>query len=352
MTVRRWPIREQLRGGDKPAAVAVITAGRHVRMFSRPVPATSAGAALSGLPPRCGFRPIGRYPMRRACWSAPSGRNWIAATITRTPSSLIEKPWATDPIWPRRRRARRRLARRAPPTLLLVTGPDRLEHDGRVLRTRDALARVSGQSPATLEQWWAARERNGHPPGEQIGGQLYFDDSEWHLWRAERGAERRTIAGRILVTRRELTRISGIGDRTLARWYAHRGENGHPEGLRLDTRLYLDEQNWWRWHDAHHAARRAHLTEVRPGGDPDELLNATQAARLLGYRNPATVRAYVKRHQFIEPDAVAQLPSGGARQLWTRRRLWKFAAQRSRSWAGADPSRSRSGRCSSEVLAQ
>lgn len=222
-------------------------------------------------------------------------------------------------------------------TLRPVSGPDRLEQDGRVLLTRPALAQVTGEHRSTLHRWWTDRARNGHPDGEEIGEQLYFDLARWRAWRTEHGADRRTVAGRALVTRRELNRISGVPVKTLTRWYTHRADNGHPEGVLLDRRLYVDEQDWVRWHGAHRDAQRADLTEVERSGDPDELLTAAEAARLLGYRNDATVRAYVQRGQFIAPDAEEPLPSGRVRLLWTRRRLWEFAARRSWSRSAKTP---------------
>jgi hypothetical protein len=199
--------------------------------------------------------------------------------------------------------------------------------------TRRALARVTGELEHTLYKWHAARARNGHPEGVTLDGQLYFDEQEWRDWRAAHGADRRVIDGRVMVTPAELARISGEPEATLTRWYVGRAANGHPEGLRLDKRRYVDEQEWMAWYRGHKKTLKAGLTPVDRSGDPDELLNTTQAAKLLGYTNPSTITNYVRRDQFIQPDRVETTPSGAERRFWARRTLWTFADQR--TWSRA-----------------
>lgn len=216
----------------------------------------------------------------------------------------------------------------AGPTLDRVRGPDRREVDGRVLVTRNELARISGEREHTLYKWWAARARNGHPDGITLDGRLYVDEQQWRDWRAGHSADRRVLEGRVVVSRTELARVTGTPISTLAQWYGERARNGHPEGIKIGSRLYVDEQQWHTWHGEHTAALKAGLSEIDRGGDPDELLTITQAARLLGYADTSTLTSYRGRGQFVEPDHTEELPSGRPRRYWKRRTLWAFADQR------------------------
>lgn len=212
-----------------------------------------------------------------------------------------------------------------------MRGPDRRTYQGRELVTRTELARISGEHERTLAKWYAARGRNGHPEGILLEGRVYLDEQLWRSWRDGHAADRRVINGRVMVSRVELARVTGQPTSTLARWYAERASNGHPEGERLDKRLYVDEKEWQRWHRDHQAALKTGLTEIDRSGDPDELLNATETARLLGYSSAATVTSYVNRGQFIEPDQIEEISSRHTRRWWRRRRIWEWAD--GRTWA-------------------
>ncbi|MDN5751277.1 MAG: hypothetical protein L0I24_11175 [Pseudonocardia sp.] len=209
-----------------------------------------------------------------------------------------------------------------------MRGPDRRELNGRVLVTRNELARISGEREHTLYKWWAARARNGHPDGITLDGRLYVDEQQWLEWRAGHSAYRRVLDGRVVVSRTELARVTGQPISTLAQWYGERAHNGHPEGIKLGRQLYVDEQQWHAWHREHTAALKAGLSEIDRGGDPDELLTISQAARLLGYADTSTLTSYRGRGQFVEPDHTEELPSARPRRYWKRRTLWAFADQR------------------------
>ncbi|MFD8339258.1 hypothetical protein ACFV42_42545 [Streptomyces solisilvae] len=68
--------------------------------------------------------------------------------------------------------------------------------------------------------------------------------------------------------------------------------------------------------------RLAHLSEDA-GGDPDELLNASQVAKELGYKNPNQITTYLRDHPgyFAEPDVVEHL--GTKEHPWTRMRWYR-----------------------------
>ncbi|MFH8492166.1 hypothetical protein [Streptomyces longisporoflavus] len=75
-------------------------------------------------------------------------------------------------------------------------------------------------------------------------------------------------------------------------------------------------------------------------GDPDELLNATQVARILGYKNSSQILKYLEDHPgyFPEPDQIEELGSPG--RPW-RRLLWRRATVA--EWAANRPGKGRRG---------
>lgn len=213
--------------------------------------------------------------------------------------------------------------------------PARVTHGGRELLSRAELARVSGERLPTLYKWEAARARNGYPDPVtvEVAGRShpYFDLATWKRWRGEHAAQQRVINGRVHATLAALAAEAGEPLDSLKRWHLHRASTGHPEAVLLDGRRYVDVEHWRAWHTGHLAARRSGLTPVDRRGDPDELVGTGEAARILGYTDPVTVRRYVARDQFIAPDTVETLPSGRLRRYWTRRRVWEFAD--ARSWS-------------------
>lgn len=219
--------------------------------------------------------------------------------------------------------------------------PARLVRDGRELLSRAELARVSGERAHTIYKWWVERDRNGHPDVVTVdvaGQQLpYFDVAVWRAWRAAHGADRRLIGGRPHVTPAALAADTGEPLANLNHWYLHRDRNGHPPATILDRRRYVDLEHWRHWYDRHLAERRAGLTAIDRSGDPDELITAAEAARILhiGY---STLTSYISHGQFIEPDTDQTLPSGrGHRRRWRRRRVWAFAEARSWSRRSSTP---------------
>jgi len=213
--------------------------------------------------------------------------------------------------------------------------PGRVERDGRELLSRAELARVSGERLGTLYRWETGRARNGYPDAVVVEvegrAQPYFELATWQKWRHAHRAERRLIGGRPHATLAALAEQAGEPLASLQRWHLRRASTGHPEAVVLDGRRYVDVEHWQTWHARHLAARRSGLTPVDRSGDPDELVGTGEAARILGYTDPVTVRRYVARGQFITPDTVETLPSGRRRRRWTRRRIWEFAD--ARSWS-------------------
>lgn len=138
-------------------------------------------------------------------------------------------------------------------------------------------------------------------------------------------------AGRSLVTRAEVARLSGVAKSTLATLYSHRRQNGHPPAVHTHPEygaLYFDEEETLRWHRGRQGlGAKVRVAGVNHSGDPDELVTSTEAARILGY-GPATIRGYLARYPgyFPWPDQIESLPGGRERKLWRRATIWAFAS--------------------------
>lgn len=70
--------------------------------------------------------------------------------------------------------------------------------------------------------------------------------------------------------------------------------------------------------------KRAALTPVDRTGDPDDVLNSTQAAQVLGYRSADSLQPAVLRLA----DEIEELPSGRKRRRWRRATVWAYADNR------------------------
>jgi hypothetical protein len=119
---------------------------------------------------------------------------------------------------------------------------------------------------------------------------------------------------------------TGAAEATVDYWYLQRATTGFPPKADTDT----NGRDWWwqndidTFHTAHLAARAATFTTIDRSGDPDELLTAPQAARVLGYADRRGITPTLRNH----PDYTELLPSGALRRYWHRRTLWEFADSR------------------------
>lgn len=217
----------------------------------------------------------------------------------------------------------------AAPTLAAVPSPDRHVRDERTLINRAEVCRTFGVSESAAERWWRARERNGHPPvAHQEGRRMWWDEEAMRGFVTSHDSEpdEVTVGGRVLLGRAALARRLEVREQTLTDLYHRRAENGHPEAVhRQGRRLYWDPAAVDAWDGERQRAQRATLTAVDRSGDPDELVDMSEAARVLGYRGPQTISAYRSRNgaYFPAPDDPAGL-------RWRRSALWSFADRRSR----------------------
>ncbi|WP_308820223.1 hypothetical protein [Pseudonocardia alni] len=218
--------------------------------------------------------------------------------------------------------------------------PDRFERDGRVLVTRAALCEEFALGESTARTWWRNRDANDHPEPVYSEGRRQWWDLE--AMRAfvdtvrKAGARRSqpppaTIEheGRTLINRTGMAERYHLDPRWLAVLFHQRVANGHPEPVRrLNRFLYFDLEEVDAWNDEREAAKRRSLTPVDHTGEPDELVDITEATRVLGYRSESTIRSFLSRNGDYFP-APEQTDAGG-RSLWRRRTLWEFGGRRSR----------------------
>ncbi|MFE3476546.1 hypothetical protein ACFXOI_33980 [Streptomyces bacillaris] len=148
--------------------------------------------------------------------------------------------------------------------------------DGRTLYSRADLQQVHGISEPTLQNLWADRENNGHPPAETIDGVMHWDGDEWSKW--------------------------------------------HHEYLR--QRAAASTKN-----------------SPKLDGDPEEMVGPAEAAKVCGFSDSATVSHYVKNppQGWPDPDDWDKLPTRD-RPKWKRATLWQYLVDRKgRGHAGGRP---------------
>lgn len=209
--------------------------------------------------------------------------------------------------------------------------PGRRQHGGRPVITRAEVIAALGIGRSTAEGWYRDRATNGHPePVATEGRLLLWDEKELLAFAREQldpapTPDRIVRDGRTLITRAEAARLCRFAESHLLALYAQRAETGHPEVVhREGRRVYFDEVAMRAFIAQWRAAKVAGLTAVDRSGDPAELVDMTEAARVLGFSGPKTISGYRSRHPGYFPEADATEPL-----RWTRGTLWRFADRRS-----------------------
>jgi hypothetical protein len=127
---------------------------------------------------------------------------------------------------------------------------------------------------------------------------------------------------------------------TVDGWYRDRARTGHPEKAgRIGRTDYRYEDEWTAWHQGHLRGKVESLTQVDRGGDPDDLVDATEAARMLGYASRHVIHANRRLRYFPEPDAYGMTSKGRQAPLWKRSTVWAVADNRKGMGGGHPPGR-------------
>ncbi|MFE4703063.1 helix-turn-helix transcriptional regulator [Streptomyces sp. NPDC056738] len=119
----------------------------------------------------------------------------------------------------------------------------------------------------------------------------------------------------------ELAAELGLSAGRINSLYAEREKNDFPAHVDQRGRARLwDLAEVRDWYESRKPSRLQELSLA--GGDPDELLNAAQVARVLGYKHRSQITTYLAEHPgyFPEPDEVEELGTY-KRQKWRRRTI-------------------------------
>jgi len=127
----------------------------------------------------------------------------------------------------------------------------------------------------------------------------------------------------------------GVPKTTVNGWYRDRARTGHPEKAgRIGRTDYWYEDEWTAWHEAYLRGKIASLTQVDREGDPDDLVDAAEAARMLRYSSRDVIHANRRLRRFPEPDAYGTTAKGRPSPLWKRSTVWAAADRRPGAGAG------------------
>jgi hypothetical protein len=130
----------------------------------------------------------------------------------------------------------------------------------------------------------------------------------------------------------------GVPASTVNGWYRDRARTSHPEKAgRIGRTDYWYEDEWTSWHQAHQRAKTESLTQVDRDGDPDDLVDAAEAARMMGYARRNVIHANRRLGYFPEPDAYGTTAKGRRAPLWKRSTVWAVADRRPGIGGGHKP---------------
>jgi hypothetical protein len=130
----------------------------------------------------------------------------------------------------------------------------------------------------------------------------------------------------------------GVPPTTVNGWYRNRARTGHPEKAgRISRTDYWYDDEWTAWHQAHQRSKIESLTQVDREGDPDDLVDAGEAARMLRYANRYVIHANRRLGYFPEPDAYRPARRGPQAPLWKRSTVWAAADSRPGMGGGRKP---------------
>jgi hypothetical protein len=136
------------------------------------------------------------------------------------------------------------------------------------------------------------------------------------------------IDGRPVISRADMT-SRGVPASTAEGWYRHRARTGHPEKAgRIGRTDYWYDDEWTAWYQAYRRVKVESLTPVDRDGNPDDLVDAAEVARILGYASRYVIHANRRLGHFPEPDAHGPARRGRQSPLWKRSTVWAAADHR------------------------
>ncbi|MFI1401072.1 hypothetical protein [Streptomyces sp. NPDC020681] len=137
----------------------------------------------------------------------------------------------------------------------------------------------------------------------------------------------------------EIAQEFGLSPGRVNALHSDRANTGFPAAPRAKGRKQeWDHAEVAKWFEAREKSRLQDLSQATAAGDPDELLNASKVATLLGYKNPNQITTYLRDHPgyFPEPDKVEHL--GTAERPWRRLSWYRRTIT---DWLAARPGKGR-----------
>ena len=130
----------------------------------------------------------------------------------------------------------------------------------------------------------------------------------------------------------------GVPVSTVNGWYADRSRTGHPaKAGRIGRTDYWYEDEWTAWLEGYRRRKTESLTRVDRAGDPDDLVDAAEAARMLGYSSRYVIHANRRLGYFPGPDGHGPARRGRPSPLWKRSTVWAAADSRPGMGGGHRP---------------
>jgi hypothetical protein len=144
-----------------------------------------------------------------------------------------------------------------------------------------------------------------------------------------------TIDGRSVISRADMQALHGISVKSAYLWYRDREATGYPEPAGVIGRTtYWYEDEWLDWYQSYRDRKRHGLTQVDRGGDPDDLVDAAEAARIMGYSGRDVIHANLRLGYFPRPDGYETTAKGRPSPRWRRSAVWAAADDRQSSGGG------------------
>lgn len=146
------------------------------------------------------------------------------------------------------------------------------------------------------------------------------------------------IDGRAVISRADMQARHGVSVTSAYLWYRDRAATGHPEPAGVIGRTtYWFEDEWLAWRQSRQDRRLRELTRVDRGGDPDDLVDAAEAARIMGYSGRGVIHANLRLGYFPGPDDYGRTARGRPSPRWRRSTVWAAADGRKGSGGGRPP---------------
>jgi hypothetical protein len=138
-----------------------------------------------------------------------------------------------------------------------------------------------------------------------------------------------------VISRADMQARYGVSRQSIHLWFRDRAQTGHPEPAgTIGRTAYWFADEWDAWYQSYRDRKLASLTRVDRAGDPDDLVDAAEAARILGYASGDVIHASRHLGRFPDPDSHKAAPRGRPSPRWRRSTVWAVADARQKAGGG------------------